>query len=161
MSTTHQFDPLLEPFAIKDLQLRNRVVSTSREPAYGEDGLPTERYIAYHVEKARGGIGLTVIGGSTVVSTDSAPVFGNLTAYKDEIVPWLARHADQLHGHGAATLMQLTHLGRRTSNFSGDWLPVISASSVREPAHRTIPRDLCGIIDWQVTSSCGTRSTCG
>lgn len=57
---------------------------------------------ASHVEKARGGIGLTMIGGSTVVSADNAPVFGNLTAYKDEIVPWLARLADQVHEHGAA-----------------------------------------------------------
>ena len=54
------------------------------------------------MEKARGGIGLTMIGGSTVVSADNAPVFGNLTAYKDEIVPWLARLADQVHEHGAA-----------------------------------------------------------
>ena len=37
-------------------------------------------------------------------------------------------------------MMQLTHLGRRTSNFSGDWLPAISASSVREPAHRAFPK---------------------
>ena len=137
---SHQFDPLLEPFALKDLTLRNRVVSTSHEPAYGVDGLPTERYIAYHVEKAKGGVALSMIGGSAVVSADSTPVFGNLTVYKDEITPWLRRLADEVHAHGAATMMQLTHLGRRTSNYSGDWLPAISASLVREPAHRSFPK---------------------
>lgn len=133
-------DPLLQPFTLKHLTLRNRVVSTSHEPAYSEDGLPTERYIAYHVEKAKGGVALSMFGGSAVVSPDSTPVFGNLTVYKDEITPWLRRLAEEVHAHGAATMIQLTHLGRRTSNYSGDWLPAVSASSVREPAHRTIPK---------------------
>ena len=56
MTRHTQLDPLLEPFAIRHLRLRNRVVSTSHEPAYSVDGLPTERYIAYHVEKAKGGV---------------------------------------------------------------------------------------------------------
>lgn len=49
------FDPLLEPFDIRHLRLRNRIVSTSHEPAYSEDGLPKDRYRLYHREKARGG----------------------------------------------------------------------------------------------------------
>jgi 2,4-dienoyl-CoA reductase-like NADH-dependent reductase (Old Yellow Enzyme family) len=81
-----------------------------------------------------------MMGGSAVVSADSTPSFGNLTAYKDEITPWLRRLAEEVHAHGAATMMQLTHLGRRTSNYSGDWLPAISASLVREPAHRAFPK---------------------
>ena len=53
---THQIvDPLLEPFQLRNLTLRNRVVSTSHEPAYAEDGMPKDRYRLYHVEKARGG----------------------------------------------------------------------------------------------------------
>ena len=45
-------DPLFAPFTIKNVVLRNRIVSTSHEPAYGEDGLPKDRYRAYHREKA-------------------------------------------------------------------------------------------------------------
>jgi len=37
-------DPLLQPFELKNLTLRNRVVSTSHEPSYTEDGMPKERY---------------------------------------------------------------------------------------------------------------------
>jgi 2,4-dienoyl-CoA reductase-like NADH-dependent reductase (Old Yellow Enzyme family) len=150
--TLQSHDPLLQPYALKKLVLRNRVVSTSHEPAYSEDGLPTERYIAYHVEKAKGGVALSMFGGSAVVSPDSTPVFGNLTVFKDEIEPWLRRLADEVHAHGAATMIQLTHLGRRTSNYAGDWLPAIAASSIREPAHRTIPKaaepwDLDRVVD--------------
>src|SRR5215467_7840751 len=99
-----QYDALLEPFSLKHLTLRNRIVSTSHEPAYSVDGMPTERYIAYHVEKAKGGVGLAMFGGSAVVSADSTPSFGNLTAYKDEITPWLRRLAEEVHAHGAATM---------------------------------------------------------
>ena len=63
-------DPLLEPFDIRHLHLRNRIVSTSHEPAYSEDGMPKDRYRLYHREKARGGVALTMIGGSAVVSRD-------------------------------------------------------------------------------------------
>jgi 2,4-dienoyl-CoA reductase-like NADH-dependent reductase (Old Yellow Enzyme family) len=39
-------------------------------------------------------------------------------------------------------MIQLTHLGRRTVWDDGDWLPTISASSVREPAHRSFPKEM-------------------
>ena len=78
-------DPLFTPFTLKGLTLRNRIVSTSHEPAYGEDGLPGDRYRAYHREKARGGVALTMIGGSALVSPDCAPPFGNLELYRDEL----------------------------------------------------------------------------
>jgi N-methyl-L-proline demethylase len=133
-------DPLLQPLQLKHLTLRNRIVSTSHEPAYGEEGMPKERYRRYHVEKARGGVGLTMIGGSAIVSPDSPPAFGNLLVYKDEIVPWLRRLADEVHAEGTAVMCQLTHLGWRTSSYTGDWLPLVSASAAREQAHRSFTK---------------------
>jgi 2,4-dienoyl-CoA reductase-like NADH-dependent reductase (Old Yellow Enzyme family) len=73
-------DPLLQPYQLRHLTLRNRIMSTSHEPFYSEDGMPKDRYRLYHVEKARGGIALTMTAGSAVVSPDSPPVFGNLLA---------------------------------------------------------------------------------
>ena len=133
-------DPLLQPYQLKHLTLRNRLMSTSHEPAYSEDGMPKDRYRLYHVEKAKGGIALTMIGGSSIVSADSPQAFGNLMAYKDEIVPWLRRIADDVHEHGAAIMIQLSHLGRRTNWNKADWLPVLAPSLVREPAHRAFPK---------------------
>ncbi|TQL69764.1 2,4-dienoyl-CoA reductase-like NADH-dependent reductase (Old Yellow Enzyme family) [Nocardioides albertanoniae] len=127
-------------FELRDLTLRNRVVSTSHEPAYTEDGMPKDRYRLYHLEKARGGVGLTMIGGSAVVSPDSPPAFGNMLLYRDEVVPWLRRLADDVHEAGAAVMCQITHLGRRTSNFTGDWLPLVYPSRLREPQHRSFPK---------------------
>ena len=133
-------DPLLLPYRLSHLELANRIISTSHEPAYSENGLPGERYLLYHLEKARGGVAMTMIGGSAVVDRDSPPAFGNLELYRDEIVPPLARLAEAVHEHGCAVMCQITHLGRRTANDAGDWLPVVFPSPLREPAHRAFPK---------------------
>ncbi len=135
-------DPLLQPFRLKNLVLRNRIMSTSHEPAYAEDGMPKTRYRLYHLEKARGGMALTMIGGSAVVDRDSPPAFGNLHLYRDEILPWLRDLADAVHEQGCAVMCQITHLGRRSSNFTGDWLPLLWPSPLREPAHRAFPKEI-------------------
>jgi 2,4-dienoyl-CoA reductase-like NADH-dependent reductase (Old Yellow Enzyme family) len=120
--------------------LRNRIVSTSHEPAYGEDGLPKDRYRAYHREKARGGVALTMIGGSALVSADCTPPFGNLQLFRDEAVPYLKALADDVHEQGAAVMTQLTHIGHRTFSYAGDWVAAVSASGTRESAHRAFTR---------------------
>jgi len=140
-------DPLLQPYRLKHLTLRNRILSTAHEPAYSVDGLPKERYRLYHAEKAKGGIALTMTAGSAVVSRDSPEAFGNLHAYKDEIVPWLQELSDACHEHGAAVMMQITHLGRRTAWNRADWLPVLAPSPLREPAHRAFPK---AAEDWDL-----------
>ncbi|MFN3833871.1 MAG: FAD-dependent oxidoreductase [Allorhizobium sp.] len=140
-------DPLLQPFQLKHLTLRNRIIVTSHEPAYPEDGMPKERYRAYTVERAKGGVALTMTAGSAAVSKDSPPVFNNLLAYKDEIVPWVREMTDAVHEAGAAIMIQLTHLGRRTRWDKGDWLPVVAPSHLREPAHRAYPKK---IEDWDI-----------
>ena len=137
MSST---DPLLQPFQLKHLSLKNRIMSTSHEPAYSEDGLPKERYRLYHEEKAKGGIALTMFGGSTLVAQDSPPVFGNLYAGNDEIIPYFQKMAEGVHRHDAALMCQITHLGRRSVSNAGDWLPIVAPSCVREPAHRGFPK---------------------
>ena len=140
-------DPLLQPFQLKHLRLKNRMMITSHEPAYPEDGMPKAKYRAYHVERARAGIALTMTAGSATVSRDSPPVFNNILAYKDEVVPYLKDMVDACHEHGAAVMIQLTHLGRRTGWNKGDWLPVVSPSHAREAAHRAFPKQM---EDWDI-----------
>lgn len=140
-------DPLLQPYALRHLSLRNRVMTTAHEPAYTEGGMPRDRYRAYHEERARGGVAMVMTAGSASVSRDSPPAFGNVLAWKDEVVPWMARLAEACHGHGAAVMIQLTHLGWRTRWDKGDWLPVLGAGPAREPAHRATPKV---IEDWDI-----------
>ena len=140
-------DPLLQPVHLKHLRLKNRVMSTAHEPAYSEDGMPKDRYRAYHVEKAKGGLAMTMTAGTAVVSPDSPPAFGNLFAYDDAIVPWVRRMTDEIHEHDCAAMIQISHLGRRTGWGQDAWLPVVAPSALREPA--------------AIDSTTGTAATCG
>ncbi|MBU2359420.1 MAG: NADH:flavin oxidoreductase [Alphaproteobacteria bacterium] len=140
-------DPLLQPYRLKHLTLKNRIMTTSHEPAYPEDGMPKGRYRAYHAERAKGGVALAMTAGSAAVSRDSPPVFNNVLAYRDEVVPWIRELTDACHEHGCAVMIQLTHLGRRTTWSKGDWLPAVSPGPHREPAHRAFPKVL---EDWDI-----------
>lgn len=132
-----QFDKLFEPLKIKALMLRNRIASTGHAEVYADDGMPSERQIRYHAEKAKGGIGLTICGGSSSVSLDSpSAAWNGLDVSDDRIVPHFRRFADAVHEHGAALMIQLTHMGRRSRWDIQNWPHLVSPSGIREPVHR-------------------------
>jgi 2,4-dienoyl-CoA reductase-like NADH-dependent reductase (Old Yellow Enzyme family) len=140
-------DPLLQPFQLKHLTLKNRLMTSSHEPAYTEDGMPKERYRLYHQTRAEAGLAMTMTAGSALVSKDSPPAFGNILAYREEVVPWMRELADSCHQHDCKVMIQLTHLGRRAHWNHSDWLPTLSPSGMREPAHRAFPKI---IEDWDI-----------
>ena len=90
-----QFDALLEPITIRDTTIRNRTLSTGHAPGYGLGGMPAERYQLYHEEKAKGGIGLTIFGGTTTFCVDSPAIeYNSLYAGTDDIIPYFKQFAD-------------------------------------------------------------------
>jgi 2,4-dienoyl-CoA reductase-like NADH-dependent reductase (Old Yellow Enzyme family) len=133
-------DPLLQPLQIRHLRLRNRIMSTSHACGLEEGGMPTERYQAYHEEKARGGLALTMFGGSSNVAVDSPSVFRQLNVGVDAVIPHLQRFSERIHAQGAALMVQITHLGRRGEPYAGEWLPTIGPSPIRETLHRSFPK---------------------
>ncbi|MBT6275703.1 MAG: NADH:flavin oxidoreductase [Chromatiales bacterium] len=136
-------DPLLRPYTLKHLTLRNRIMSTSHACGLGDGaGMPADRYQTYHEEKAKGGIGLTMFGGSSNVSVDSPSVMPQLNLGVDEAIPYLRRFAERVHAQGSATMCQVTHLGRRGEFNKGAYLPTIAPSVVRETLHRSIPKEM-------------------
>jgi len=147
VNTMTSNDPLLQPFQLKHLTLKNRLMTAAHEPAYTEDGMPKERYRLYHEARARAGLAMTMTAGSALVSRDSPPAFGNILAYREEVVPWMRELVDSCHQHDCKVMIQLTHLGRRAHWNHGDWLPSVSASGVREAAHRAFPKV---IEDWDM-----------
>lgn len=136
-------EALLRPLTIKGLTIRNRVMSTSHAPGYGVDGKPQERYQRYHEEKARGGIGLTMFGGSSSVAADSpAAPWNQISVADDSVVPFFRSFSDRIHRHGATLMIQLTHMGRRTKWDTENWFPTVAPSPRREPASRTTPKEM-------------------
>ena len=135
-------DPLLQPLTIKKLTLRNRFMSTSHACGLEEGGYPTERYQAYHEEKARGGIALTMFGGSSNVAIDSPNIFRQLNVGDDGIIPHLQKFSERIHAQGAALMCQITHLGRRGDPYAANWLTTIGPSPIRETLHRSFPKEM-------------------
>ncbi|MBI1383418.1 MAG: NAD(P)-binding protein [Rhizobiales bacterium] len=135
-------DPLLQPLRIKHLTLKNRIMSTSHACGLEEGGLALERYQAYHEEKAKGGIALSMFGGSSNVAPDSPNTFQQLNVGTDACIAHFQRFSERMHRHGAALMVQITHLGRRGDNYKENLLAMIAPSPIRETAHRAIPREM-------------------
>ncbi len=133
-----QFDALFQPITLNKLTIRNRIVSTAHAEVYAEDGgMTTERYVRYYEEKAKGGVGLAICGGSSPVSIDSPHSWWkSVNVSTDRIVPYFRNLSDAMHKHGAKIMIQLTHMGRRTRWDGADWPNLITPSGVREPVHR-------------------------
>jgi 2,4-dienoyl-CoA reductase-like NADH-dependent reductase (Old Yellow Enzyme family) len=135
-------DPLFKPLRLRHLTLKNRIMSTSHACGLEEGGLPKERYQRYHEEKAKGGLALTMFGGSSNIAPDSPNVFQQLNVGTDEILPYFLQFSERVHAHGAALMCQITHLGRRGDASLDRWLPTIAPSRVRETLHRNFPREM-------------------
>ncbi|KDE41247.1 DgcA Dimethylglycine demethylase subunit A [Nitrincola lacisaponensis] len=134
-----QFDALFQPIQIGKLTIRNRVVSTAHAEVYATDGgMTTDRYVKYYEEKAKGGCGLCICGGSSVVSIDSPQAWwSSVNLSTDRIIPHFQNLADAVHKHGGKIMIQITHMGRRSRWDGYHWSTLMSPSGIREPVHRS------------------------
>ena len=135
-------DPLLQPFRLKHLVLKNRIMSTSHACGLAEGGMPSERYQRYHETKAKGGIALTMFGGSSNVSPESAWQLPQINLYDERVVEHFQRFSRRIHAHGAALMCQVSHVGGRGEPYAGAALAPIGPSPVRETLHRAFAREM-------------------
>ena len=132
-----RYPNLFAPITINKLTIRNRIISTAHAEVYAENGVPGERYIRYYEEKAKGGVGLCICGGSSPVSIDSPQGWWkSVDLSNDRVIEPLARLAASMHKHGAKIMIQATHMGRRSAYHGEHWPHLLSPSGVREPVHR-------------------------
>lgn len=151
-----EFKYLFTPIRIGNITLKNRIYSTGHVPGFAEGGYPTERYRLYHVEKAKGGVGLTIFGGSTSVSDNSPATEWSLIAHRDDsIIPYYRELADAIHAHGAKIVTQLTHMGRRGQSDSEKWQPLVAPSQIPEPYHHEIPHEIEEDQIWAIVRDFG------
>lgn len=139
---------IFQPLVLRRVTIPNRIMSTAHTSGASEDGKPKARYQAYQEEKARGGIGLTIIGGSTAVAEDSPGAdMLHLDATTDDIIPHYQELARRVKRHGTVVFSQLAHMGRRANWDNDRWLPPVAPSALREPAHRSFPKEM---EDWDI-----------
>src|SRR5256714_15418528 len=102
------FPHIFRPLDLRGVTLRNRIAISGHFAGWwvGERGLPTDAFVAYLEERARGGVGLFVIG-----ATSPEPGSGWLENVSEDIIPRYAALVEAGHRHGAAAFAPLPHPG--------------------------------------------------
>lgn len=129
------------PGMIGTLTLKNRLivpamVVNSNQP----DGMPTERYIRYHEEKAKGGWGMLITEDYAI--TPTAGGFRNLAGlWSDEQIEAHAKFVDRIHALDTKICCQIYHAGRQT-NSGVNGVQCIAPSPYKDPPSFETPREM-------------------
>ena len=135
-----RFEYLFEPIRVNNVVIPNRIVSMPHSTRFCSDGLVTERLIAYHRERAKGGVGLIVTEAQSI-HPSSQPRLGMILNWDDRVIPGLKRLADSVHEQGTKIFGQLIHQGRQMSSAITN-RPLLAPSAVPCPLRREIPKQM-------------------
>ena len=109
---TPSFPHLFSPLRIGGYTLKNRIMNAGHAAHFQTgDGLPTQRYVDYVKERARGGAGIIVIGLAVTHYDGEASL--SLANFDERVVPVYARMAAATHEYDVPLLAQMGHRGRR------------------------------------------------
>ena len=135
-----QFKHLLSPIQLGNMQVKNRVMITAHTTNFSENGVPTDKDVAYYGERARGGAGLTIIGALRVHPTTlNSPL--NIMAFKPEVVPVFQRISEAIHAHDAKVIGQILHMGRQV-NPGYSRMPPWAPSPIPCPINKVVPHEM-------------------
>jgi 2,4-dienoyl-CoA reductase-like NADH-dependent reductase (Old Yellow Enzyme family)/thioredoxin reductase/putative sterol carrier protein len=115
---------LFEPFVIKGLQLRNRIVMPGMDTNFGdEEGNPAAKTYRYYEQRARGGVGLIIVEGAYFDRRGSGTQ-NMLSIENDRKIEALSKLAQTIKENGAGVLLQIYHAGSQASSFMIGLKPV-------------------------------------
>ena len=129
------------PLKINQMELKNRLVVSAMVTNYcNEDGTATEKFIAYHEHKAKGGWGLIITEDYAVTKT--AGGFKKLPGlWEDGQIESHKRLTERIHAAGGKIVAQIYHAGRETSSQVTGEQPV-GPSALKDPTMPETPREL-------------------
>jgi 2,4-dienoyl-CoA reductase-like NADH-dependent reductase (Old Yellow Enzyme family) len=110
--TTADLDVLFQPYQLRELTLRNRIVVSPMATYSAEDGFVTDWHVQHVGKLAAGGAGLVFVEQSSV-NTQGRITHGCLGIWKDEHVAGLKRLTALIASLGAASAIQIAHSGRK------------------------------------------------
>lgn len=105
---------LFEPFSIRGVTLRNRIVVSPMCQYSSVDGFADDWHLVHLGSRAVGGAGLIFVE-ATAVTAEGRITPGDMGIYHDQHVEMLARIARFLKRMGAVPAIQLAHAGRKAS----------------------------------------------
>ena len=144
--------PMFAPFALRDMNLANRVVVSPMAMYSAQDGTPGDFHLVHYGERAKGGAGLLYTE-MICVSPEGRITPGCAGLYVPEHVEAWRRIVDFVHAFSTAKFcLQLGHSGPKGSTRvgwegydvpleSGNW-PVMAASDVPWSPDNQVPRPM-------------------
>ena len=126
---------------IGSLELKNRlIVPAMVTNTCTADGMPTERYIQYHEEKAKGGWGMIITEDYAI--TPYAGGFRDLAGLWDDAqISAHTEFVDRIHKYGAKICCQIYHAGRQT-NSKVNGVQCMAPSPFKDPPSFENPREM-------------------
>ncbi len=134
------FPHLFSPITIQNMALKNRIVMTAMHLGYTPQGEVTDPLVNFYAERAKGGVGLAIVGGCPI--DEFGGMVGMIALYDDRFIPGLKRLTDAVKNHGAKIAAQLYQAGRYTHSAMIGGRKPISASAVRSKLTGETPRAL-------------------
>jgi len=134
---------LFENINIGQITLKNRLIMSAMDLGFTSDGTINDRIINFYRERAKGGVGLIVVGGC--YPEINGKVWKSIIGLdRDELIPGLKRLTDTIHRYDVRVAAQLLHAGRSASSFFTKMQPVAPSavayrSIKQEPRALTIP----------------------
>ncbi|MCL6612446.1 MAG: FAD-dependent oxidoreductase [Peptococcaceae bacterium] len=130
---------LFKPIKIGSLEVKNRISMPAIHHAYTPDGFVNDRLVRYYETRARGGVGLIIVGGCSIDNLGTAPKMIGL--HDDRYIEGLRKLTSAVKGAGAKIAAQLYQAGRYTHSFLIGQQPV-APSPVASRLTREVPREM-------------------
>ena len=134
------FPHLFSPITIQNMELKNRIVMTAMHLGYTPQGEVTDQLVNFYAERAKGGVGLAIVGGCPI--DEFGGMVGMISLNDDRFIPGLKRLTDAVKDHDAKIAAQLYQAGRYTHSAMIGGRKPISASAVRSRLTGETPRAL-------------------
>ena len=122
---SNSFPHLFSPIALRGHALRNRIVFGAHTANMAENGVPTERHVAYYAERAMGGAAMIVVEPMPVHAA-AVLTRGNFRPGDDSVIPHFRRVTEVIKGNGAVAIQQLYHIGAHgdsDNSYHPHWSP--------------------------------------
>lgn len=133
VSKKRKLQKLLEPFQIKGVKLKNRMVRPPCALGLSEmDGQVSVEDENYFEAVAKGGVGLVIVGASYVDVPLGITDLRRFWVSDDKFIPGLSKLTQVIHRHGCPTFLELQHSGPSFPSNYFEGLQPVAASSLSE-----------------------------
>jgi len=135
------FSKLFSPIRIGNLQIKNRGVMPAMVTNFcNDDGFVSERFIAYHEARAKGGVGLIIVEAAYVNSCGKGFI-NQIGIDHDRLIPGLKELTEHIHRHDTKIAIQIYHGGRQ-ANTQVTGKPLVAPSAIACPVMQAMPHEM-------------------